>query len=266
MLTAARPTSGAIRAAVDRVAAALAALPVDSGDAAIAATVDEAAREFVAQVAEECAALVDAGAASMLRGQAGIGAPPGDAAPLELLTLGTSGALSGGGCGTALGIIGALARARPGTRAWIAETRPALLGSRIGAVELVAQGVPVTVIADGAIGALLATRRIDAAIVPAERLGADGDVLGVAGTATLAAVAAHHGVPLVVAAPGHVRDAPGTVLPPLPLRPATDLLPAPGGERAGIAGADAWVPLLDRTPAALVAAVLDERGAHPPGG
>ncbi|MFC1617886.1 S-methyl-5-thioribose-1-phosphate isomerase [Patescibacteria group bacterium] len=80
------------------------------------------------------------------------------------------------------------------------ETRPRLQGARLTAWELKQVGIDYTIVTDNACGALLANGKVDAVIVGADRIAANGDTANKIGTYPLALMAHEHGVPFYVAA------------------------------------------------------------------
>ena len=260
----ARPDSAALDMALTRVADAWEAArgepTTDAADmgmgAAIAAAVRTEADAIATDVMVGLTRLVDHGVAVLQQ--------PADR-PLEVVTIGATGPLSAGLVGTAMGIIAAVAAAGRPIHAWVLEGRPARAGSRIGAAELAASDVPVTVVADGAIGWLFGERTIDAVLVGAEWIAANGDVANATGTFPLAALAVRHEVPVYVCAPRltvserKVRGAALSVI----MRGSHELLAMPGEPTAE--GIDARVPLSDVTPAELVTAYVTDVGVlHAP--
>jgi methylthioribose-1-phosphate isomerase len=127
----------------------------------------------------------------------------------SVLTHCNAGALATCGYGTALGVIRAAVTAGKQIHVFADETRPFLQGSRLTAWELMKDGIPTTVIADNMAGAMMRQGRIQAVIVGADRIAANGDVANKIGTYTLAVLAHHHGVPFHVAMPTSTID-PGT--------------------------------------------------------
>src|SRR5919198_1314623 len=118
-----------------------------------------------------------------------------------VLTHCNAGGLATSGYGTALGVIRA-AWKRGRVREVIAdETRPVLQGARLTAWELQQDGIPVTLIADGAAAHMMARGRVQAVVVGADRIAANGDVANKIGTYGVALAAAAHGIPFYVAAP-----------------------------------------------------------------
>ena len=121
--------------------------------------------------------------------------------PLQILTHCNTGPLACGQFGTALGVVQAAVQAGRQVHVHVDETRPYLQGARLTAWELEQAGVPYTLIADAAAGALLASGAIDAVLVGADRVAANGDTANKIGTYPLAALAARHRVPFYVCAP-----------------------------------------------------------------
>ena len=187
--------------------------------------------------------------------------PRPEGRPLELLTHGSTGALGGGSVGTALAAVQAVAAEGRPVHVWVGETRPALLGARLAAWELQQADVSYTVVADAAAGWLLQERRVDAVLVGAERIAANGDTLNVAGTYSLAVLAARHGVPLYVCSPTPTVDltrSDGSSLP-SELRPGGELT-ALGGRAVVPSRSDVLNPAVDVTPAELISALVTEEG------
>jgi methylthioribose-1-phosphate isomerase len=121
------------------------------------------------------------------------------------------------------------------------------------------------VLVDAAAGHLLATGRVTACIVGADRITARGDTANKIGTYALAGLAREHGVPFFVAAPSSTFDLTlddGAEIP-IEERAAAEVL-APLGVAAAPAGAGAYNPAFDVTPARLVTAIITERGVVQP--
>jgi methylthioribose-1-phosphate isomerase len=145
------------------------------------------------------------------------------------------------------------------------ETRPLLQGSRLTAWELTQAGIPTTIICDGAAAAVMRTRQIDAVIVGADRIAANGDVANKIGTYSLALAAQAHGIPMYVAAPLSTVDlatASGDDIVIEERNP--DEILAPFGIAIGAPGARAFNPAFDVTPASLITALITERGLVQP--
>jgi methylthioribose-1-phosphate isomerase len=162
--------------------------------------------------------------------------------------------------GTALGVVRALHARGAVDRVYVDETRPLLQGARLTAWELGELGVDYRVVVDAAGPSLIARGEVDAVVVGADRVAANGDVANKIGTYPLALAAARAGVPFVVAAPE------STVDPATPDGAAIDIEERDGGEVVAIGGrpvapgdARAVNPAFDVTPADLVTAVVTER-------
>lgn len=178
-----------------------------------------------------------------------------------LLTHCNTGRLATTGWGTALGVAYAKAAAGEPVRVFACEARPLLQGARLTAWELMDAGIDVTLIADGAAAALLATGRIDAVIVGADRITANGDTANKVGTYPLALSALRAGVPFYVAAPWASFDAALTTGDEVVIeqRPAEEIRSCQGHPTAP-AGVKAWNPAFDITPHDLIAAFVTETG------
>ncbi|MFN2309100.1 MAG: S-methyl-5-thioribose-1-phosphate isomerase [Gammaproteobacteria bacterium] len=178
-----------------------------------------------------------------------------------VLTHCNTGSLATGGYGTALGVIRSAWAGRRIRAVYADETRPWLQGSRLTAWELVRDGIPVTLLADGAAAQLMREGRVQWVIVGADRIAANGDVANKIGTYSLAVSARYHGVRFMVVAPTSTLDmslAGGEEIP-IENRPADEVLSL-AGQPVAAAGAEAWNPAFDITPAALIDAIVTERG------
>jgi methylthioribose-1-phosphate isomerase len=181
----------------------------------------------------------------------------------ELLAPGTralthcnTGALATGGYGTALGALRAAWEKGLLRHVLVDETRPLLQGSRLTAWELQAEGIPFTVIADSAAAGMMAAGEVDCVLTGADRIAANGDTANKIGTYGLAVLAAHHRIPFYVVAPTStvdIRTATGAAIP-IEEREAAELTEH----------FDARNPAFDVTPAALITAIVTERGVHRP--
>ncbi|MDJ0974792.1 MAG: S-methyl-5-thioribose-1-phosphate isomerase [Planctomycetota bacterium] len=178
----------------------------------------------------------------------------------RFLTHCNAGALVTTGLGTALAPLYALHAAGREIQVYADETRPLLQGLRLTAYELARGGVPVQVIADGAAAGLIAEGHVDAVIVGADRVSASGDVANKVGTYGLALAADRHGIPFVVAAPLTTIDR-GTVAgADIPIEQRPDDVGRYVDPACLPSGLETWAPAFDRTPAALVSALVTERG------
>lgn len=178
----------------------------------------------------------------------------------RILTHCNAGSLACAFYGTALGVVYAAAERGGIERVYADETRPVGQGARLTAWELARAGVPVTLICDDMAASLLASGRVDAVVVGADRIAANGDVANKIGTLGVAVAAARFGVPFYVAAPLATVDASvsdGAAIP-IEERDPSEVLPTP------LAGVDVWNPAFDVTPAELIAAVITEAGVFAP--
>jgi len=231
---------------------------------------------------------------------------PNDA---RVLTHCNAGSLATAYFGTALGVIFTAHEDGKIAGVWVDETRPLLQGSRLTAWELRMAGVPFRIVVDSAAGSLMRAGLVDAVIVGADRIAANGDVVNKIGTYSLAVLAKEHGVPFYVAAPTSTVDLTletgegavieerdprevlgiafaGVVEPRTPVETSSlDALTREGAwevpigkghavelsRRGGAFGLDGWArvappnvevynPAFDVTPAAMVTAIVTERG------
>ncbi|HXJ64995.1 MAG TPA: S-methyl-5-thioribose-1-phosphate isomerase [Actinomycetota bacterium] len=248
LLVATRPTAVNIRWAVGRLEAAIA----DLADEDVPARLLAEARAIEAEDAAACSAM----------GWFGSELIPAGA---NVLTHCNTGMLCTAGIGTAFGVLWCSHLAGRGIHVWVDETRPLLQGARLTAWELQRLGVPFTMIADGAAGSLLARGLVDAVILGADRIAANGDVANKVGTYSLAVLAARHSVPFYVAAPTSTVD---------PATPSGDAIEIEErdpeevthafGKRVAPEGAPALNPAFDVTPAELITAIVTERGVVRP--
>jgi len=148
------------------------------------------------------------------------------------------------------------------------ETRPFLQGARLTTWELARDGIPVTLVTDGMGGALMARGDIDAVVVGADRIAANGDVANKIGTYTLAVLAHAHGLPFYVAAPLSTLDLATPTGKEIPIEErSSDEVTRIAGVAIAATGVTALHPAFDVTPATLVSAIVTERGVlRPPYG
>ncbi|MEO7068106.1 MAG: S-methyl-5-thioribose-1-phosphate isomerase [Rhodanobacter sp.] len=178
-----------------------------------------------------------------------------------VLTHCNTGSLATAGYGTALGVIRAGVAAGKINRVYAGETRPWLQGARLTMWELVRDGIDAQLIADSAAAHLMKTGAVQWVIVGADRIAANGDTANKIGTYQLAIAAKYHGVKFMVAAPSSSIDmATGTGEEiDIELRDPAELLSI-AGQRFTVAGARAWNPVFDVTPAELIDVIVTERG------
>ena len=244
-LRATRPTAVNLAWALEQTLGALdTAADVPSARAALGAKADQLAREDLAA----CRRIGENGAPLI---------PPG----ARVLTHCNAGALATVGYGTALGVIRSAHAQGRLCEVLVDETRPVLQGSRLTAWELMQEGIPVTLIADGAAAHYMARVRVDAVVVGADRIAANGDVANKIGTYGLAVLAHAHGIPFYVAAPVSTLDlsiSSGDEIP-IEERDALEVTTI-GAQRIAPEGVRVGNPAFDVTPARYVTAIVTERG------
>jgi methylthioribose-1-phosphate isomerase len=209
-------------------------------------------------VAEAQRMLLEDIAANQAMGRHGAVLLPGNGG---ILTHCNAGARATAGYGTALGVIRAAVESGKKLNVFADETRPFLQGSRLTAWELMKDGIPTTLIADNMAGAMMRQGKIDAVIVGADRIAANGDVANKIGTYTVAVLAKEHGIPFYVAAPISTVDLntqDGSQIP-IEQRASTEVTHLAGKQIAPDA-VQVENPAFDVTPSKYVAAIITERG------
>ncbi|MFJ9180158.1 S-methyl-5-thioribose-1-phosphate isomerase [Streptomyces sp. NPDC102360] len=196
----------------------------------------------------------------------------------RILTHCNTGALVSGGEGTAFAVALAAHRAGRLRRLWVDETRPLLQGARLTAYEAARNGMAYTLLTDNAAGSLFAAGEVDAVLIGADRIAADGSVANKVGSYPLAVLARYHHVPFIVVAPVTTIDpetADGASIeveqraghevtevtaPRVPLAGVE----AGGGIPVAPLGTQAYNPAFDVTPPDLVTAIVTECGVVSP--
>jgi methylthioribose-1-phosphate isomerase len=178
-----------------------------------------------------------------------------------VLTHCNTGPLATGGEGTALGAIVAAHRAGRKLAVYVDETRPLMQGSRLTHFELTRAGVDATLLVDSAAAIAMQRKAIDLVIVGADRIARNGDTANKIGTYGLAILAAHHGIPLYVAAPRSTFDFSLATGADIPIEErAQDEVAGVSGTPVAMEGAHAYNPAFDVTPGHLIAAFVTEYG------
>ena len=184
---------------------------------------------------------------------------------MNVLTHCNAGPLAAGGIGSALGVIYTAHHQGKRLHIWVDETRPLLQGARLTAWELQQWGIPCTLIADNMAASLMRAGRVDAVLVGADRIAANGDVANKIGTYSLAALAHMHNIPLYVAAPTSTID--------LSISTGSDIVIEErhadevshhGGKRLAPEGVAVYNPAFDVTPNELVSCIITEAGVMRP--
>lgn len=185
-----------------------------------------------------------------------------------VLTHCNAGALATAGYGTALGVIRAAVERGKRIRVIADETRPFLQGARLTAWELARDGIPVTVACDNACAHLMSRGMVQAVVVGADRIAANGDTANKIGTLGVAILARQFQVPLYVAAPLSTIDAatPDGIAIPIEERPALEVTHV-GERRITPEGVAVYNFAFDVTPAAFISGIITEAGVlRPPYG
>jgi methylthioribose-1-phosphate isomerase len=183
-----------------------------------------------------------------------------------ILTHCNAGALATAGYGTALGVIRAAVENGKRLRVLADETRPFLQGARLTAWELWKDDIDVRVISDNMAGSFMRQGLVDAVIVGADRIAANGDVANKIGTYTVAVLAKQHDIPFYVAAPFSTLDLkiPDGSHIPIEQRDPMEVTHI-GGVRMVPDGVSVFNPAFDVTPHQLITAIITDRGvAQPP--
>jgi methylthioribose-1-phosphate isomerase len=178
-----------------------------------------------------------------------------------VLTHCNAGALATCGYGTALGVIRSAVEQGKRIHVYADETRPFLQGARLTAWELMADGIPTTVICDNMAASLMRAGKIQAVVVGADRIAANGDFANKIGTYNVAILAREHGIPFYCAAPWSTIDLATETGDAIPIeeRSATEVTHH-GGKQLTPHGVGICNPAFDVTPAKYVTAIFTERG------
>ncbi len=241
----ARPTAVNLRYAVDRVRASVAGAASPNEARALAR---KTAEDLIRQEALASESMGRIGGALIEANE-------------QLLTYCNTGWLATTGDGTALSVIYSAHRAGKNISVYSCESRPLLQGARLTAWELTRAGIPVTVICDNTVGIAMAMGRVNRVLVGADRIAANGDTANKIGTYMVAVLAKRHGVPFHVVAPTTTFDLTtpdGTAIP-IEERDESEVL-CMAGRRVAAAGARAFAPAFDVTPASLITSIVTERG------
>ncbi|WP_030895499.1 S-methyl-5-thioribose-1-phosphate isomerase [Streptomyces sp. NRRL S-474] len=270
-LASARPTAVNLAVGVRRAQVAYEAALAKGGDVRQAAAAAlAAARQLHREDAEASARMAEHGLALLDELLPGGG--------YRILTHCNTGSLVSGGEGTAFAVGLAAHCAGRLRRLWVDETRPLLQGARLTAYEAARSGMAYTLLTDNAAGSLFAAGEVDAVLIGADRITADGSVANKVGSYPLAVLARYHHVPFVVVAPvttvdldtpdgasieveqraGH--EVTELVAPQAPVAGAE----AGGGIPVAPLGTTAYNPAFDVTPPELVTAIVTEEGVVSP--
>ncbi|MFB8790062.1 MAG: S-methyl-5-thioribose-1-phosphate isomerase [Potamolinea sp.] len=198
-------------------------------------------------------------------GDRGLEALPAHPEKLCILTHCNAGALATAGYGTALGVVRSAWRDGRLARLYADETRPRLQGARLTTWECVQEGIPVTLITDSMAAHCMKKGMIDAVVVGADRIAANGDTANKIGTYSLAIVAKAHNVPFFVAAPLSTVDfeLPNGSEIPIEERHPSEIYQV-GETVICPPGVEFYNPAFDVTPAELITGIITEKGVVVP--
>jgi methylthioribose-1-phosphate isomerase len=182
-----------------------------------------------------------------------------------VLTHCNAGGLATSEYGTALAVLYAAAEQGKDLRVYADETRPLLQGARLTAWELARHGIPVTVLCDNMAAQVMREGRVQAVVVGADRIAANGDAANKIGTYGVAVLAHAHQIPFYVAAPSSTfdLDLPDGAGIPIEQRDPAEITHG-FGSRTVPDGVDVYNPAFDVTPARLIAGIITERGLIAP--
>jgi methylthioribose-1-phosphate isomerase len=183
----------------------------------------------------------------------------------RLLTHCNTGRLATAGVGTALGVVYAIAESGAPVEVFASETRPLLQGARLTAWELLDAGIPVTLLAEGATAAAMAGGMVEAVLVGCDRVARNGDTANKIGTYGLSVLARSHGIPFYVVGPLSSFDPTAANGDQIVIEErSADELRRLAGVQVAPAGAAAWNPAFDVTPAALISGFITDVGVLRP--
>ncbi len=182
-----------------------------------------------------------------------------------VLTICNAGALATAERGTALAPMYAAHEMGRSFRVYACETRPLLQGSRLTAWELGRARIDVTLLCDGAVGALMQQSRIDLVITGADRIAANGDTANKIGTYSLAVLSRAHGIPFYVAAPSTTFDFATLTGSDIPIEErGADEIRCGFGKMTAPADVPCFSPAFDVTPGHLITGFVTEAGLIEP--
>lgn len=251
-LATSRPTAVNLFWALDRMRRTARDLPEKTSPMQIAERLLAEARAIHEEDRQMCRAIGRHGEALLADGQG-------------VLTHCNAGGLATADYGTALAVIFAAQERGKRLAVYADETRPLLQGGRLTAWELVQRGIDVTLICDSMAAQVMREGRVQAVVVGADRIAANGDTANKIGTYQVALAAAAHDIPFYVAAPSSTFDLSlesGDAIP-IEQRPPEEITHGFGRQTAP-AGVQVYNPAFDVTPARLITAIVCEHGVIRP--
>ncbi len=251
-LATSRPTAVNLFWALERMKRSVADLPQPWSAPVAAERLLTEARAIHEEDRAMCRAIGRHGAALLRDGQG-------------VLTHCNAGGLATSDYGTALAVFFTAHDEGKRLRVFADETRPLLQGARLTTWELKQRGIDVTLICDSMAAQVMREGRVQAVVVGADRIAANGDTANKIGTYAVALAAAAHDIPFYVAAPTSTFDltlANGDAIP-IEQRPAAEITHS-FGQQTAPDGIEVYNPAFDVTPAHLITAIICERGVIQP--
>lgn len=191
-------------------------------------------------------------------------AATGKSKDIRMLTICNTGSLATAGFGTALGVIRSLHSKGILEKVYACETRPYNQGSRLTAFELVEDGLPGCLITDSMASSLMKNGSVDAVVVGADRVAANGDTANKIGTYQLAVACKHHGIPFFVASPLTTVDLNIQSGSQIPIEERSPLeVTHVKGIQIAPTDIEVWNPGFDVTPSDLINGIITEKGVAP---
>ena len=245
----ARPTAVNLQWATDRLRRVVGDKLRHTPDQEAGQVLVQALRAAAQQVWDEdaamCQAIAEAGAVRFPQGS-------------RVLTHCNTGMLATGGIGTALGVIRLAYEQGRVKEVFVCEARPLRQGSRLTAWELARNDIPCTVMVDSAAASVIGQGRVDAVILGADRIAANGDVANKIGTQNLAVIAQSYGIPFYVAAPRSTFDLDAETGAAIPIEQRA------ADEVETARGVSVYNPAFDVTPAHLITGIVTDAGLIEP--
>lgn len=250
-LASSRPTAVNLTWALTRMRARWEQMKDDWPEARLEAMLQEA--HSIASEDEAMCAAIGAHGAELLKDGQGV------------LTHCNAGSLATAGLGTALAVLFTAAQQGKRLRIFADETRPLLQGARLTAWELAQAGLDVTLICDSMAAQVMKEGQVQAVIVGADRIAANGDTANKIGTYSVALLARAHGIPFHVAAPSSTFDLSLKSGASIPIEQRDPREVSHGmGKQTAPEGVKIYNPAFDVTEAEWITSIITERGVIQP--
>jgi len=244
-LASSRPTAVNLFWAIDRVLASISSATTVND--AVATIINEALK--IQQEDEQMCKQIGEYGLSLLK--------EGD----NVLTICNAGSIATARYGTALAPFHLASERGIKLNVFASETRPLLQGARLTTWELIQSGVNVTLISDNMAAQTMATKQINAVIVGADRITANGDSANKIGTLGLAILAKYYHIPFYVAAPLSTFDTSLSTGKQIPIEERKEEeITHLAGTRIAPEGIEVYNPAFDVTPHELITGIITEKG------